>query len=364
MRRRISWLVIATTSDGGGVVRGAALPAGAHARRGPGDGGGRPGGPQRGDPRRPARATRPRSRRSSTDSTARGAARHGSAHRRRARCSARVTLDPATTPRCAGPAPARRSRSWTTPAAACCCPWSPATAPPSCASSVAARGPAPRGARRPGSGLVGLGARPAGARRRRRRRGSADGSASRCSTWPASPTGSARATWPRGPTSRGTEETEELARALNGLAERTTELLAPSERLAVADLSHRLRTPVTALRLDAEAVDRPERRRAAAGAHRRPPAHASTRSCTRPGGPVRTDLPGRTRRCRDGAGAGRRTGGRSPRTRAGHAVPARPGPADGGAWRREDLADLVDVLLDNVFAHTAEPAGFAVHARP
>ena len=55
----------------------------------------------------------------------------------------------------------------------------------------------------------------------------------------------------------GTEETEELARALNGLADRTSELLVAG-RAAVADLSHRLRTPVTALRLDAEAVDDPE----------------------------------------------------------------------------------------------------------
>ncbi|MEZ5194380.1 MAG: HAMP domain-containing protein, partial [Nocardioides sp.] len=55
----------------------------------------------------------------------------------------------------------------------------------------------------------------------------------------------------------GTEETEELAQALNGLAERTGELLA-AERAAVGDLSHRLRTPVSALRLDAEAVPDPE----------------------------------------------------------------------------------------------------------
>lgn len=52
---------------------------------------------------------------------------------------------------------------------------------------------------------------------------------------------------------RGTPETVELAHALNGLAERTTELIA-AERLAAGDLSHRLRTPVTALRLDAESV--------------------------------------------------------------------------------------------------------------
>ena len=76
-------------------------------------------------------------------------------------------------------------------------------------------------------------------------------------TWPASRTGCARATSSARAEVAGTEETEELARALNGLAERTGELLA-AERAAVGDLSHRLRTPVTALRLDAEAVDDPE----------------------------------------------------------------------------------------------------------
>ncbi|MFZ2501510.1 MAG: HAMP domain-containing protein, partial [Nocardioides sp.] len=55
----------------------------------------------------------------------------------------------------------------------------------------------------------------------------------------------------------GPPETQELAQALNGLAERTEELLA-AERAAVGDLSHRLRTPVTALRLDVESVEDPE----------------------------------------------------------------------------------------------------------
>ena len=55
----------------------------------------------------------------------------------------------------------------------------------------------------------------------------------------------------------GPPETVELGRALNRLAERVGELLA-AERAAVGDLSHRLRTPVTALRLDAEAVRQPE----------------------------------------------------------------------------------------------------------
>src|SRR5665648_705181 len=56
---------------------------------------------------------------------------------------------------------------------------------------------------------------------------------------------------------RGPVETVELGTALNRLADRIGELLT-AEREAVADLSHRLRTPVTALRLDAEAVTEPE----------------------------------------------------------------------------------------------------------
>ena len=91
---------------------------------------------------------------------------------------------------------------------------------------------------------------------------------------------------------RGTEETVELARALNGLAERTTELLA-EERLAVADLSHRLRTPVTALRLDAEAVSDAavgERLQEHIGVLQRS-IDAIVREARRP---VRTDLPART----------------------------------------------------------------------
>ncbi len=46
--------------------------------------------------------------------------------------------------------------------------------------------------------------------------------------------------------------------ALNELAGRVEVLLA-AERESVADLSHRLRTPLTALRLRAEAVDDPEK---------------------------------------------------------------------------------------------------------
>lgn len=49
----------------------------------------------------------------------------------------------------------------------------------------------------------------------------------------------------------GPPEIAEVARSLNQLADRIDELLV-AERERVADLSHRLRTPLTALRLDAE----------------------------------------------------------------------------------------------------------------
>ncbi len=51
----------------------------------------------------------------------------------------------------------------------------------------------------------------------------------------------------------GPDEVREVGHALNTLAARIGELLT-HERESVADLSHRLRTPVTALRLDAEAL--------------------------------------------------------------------------------------------------------------
>lgn len=57
----------------------------------------------------------------------------------------------------------------------------------------------------------------------------------------------------------GPAEVREVGHALNVLAQRIGELLV-AEREAVADLSHRLRTPLTALRLDAESVADPAER--------------------------------------------------------------------------------------------------------
>jgi signal transduction histidine kinase len=54
----------------------------------------------------------------------------------------------------------------------------------------------------------------------------------------------------------GPSEVREVGETLNLLAERMSELLV-TEREAIADLSHRLRTPISALRLDAEAITDP-----------------------------------------------------------------------------------------------------------
>lgn len=155
----------------------------------------------------------------------------------------------------------------------------------------------------------------------------------------------------------GAEETAELARALNGLAERTEELLA-AERATVADLSHRLRTPVTALRLDAEAVEDDElsgRLQTHIGALQRT-IDAIVREARRP---VRTDLTAACDATSVVSGRVRFWGalaedqGRQMRVdlpTGPLAVPVAAG----------DLADVVDILIDNVFDHTPEGTTFEV----
>ncbi len=155
----------------------------------------------------------------------------------------------------------------------------------------------------------------------------------------------------------GTEETKELAKALNGLAERTRELLV-AERGAVADLSHRLRTPVTALRLDAETVTDTEVARRL-GEHigvLQRSIDAIVRDARRP---VRENL---REFCNASEVVTERVAfwralaedqGRPVEVEVPEAPALVPLAAD-------DLADVVDVLVDNVFAHTPEPVGFAV----
>ena len=185
---------------------------------------------------------------------ARASPQHRRPDRRPATSSAPVTSPP-TTPRCSAPWPARRSRSSTGAAGGHCCRWWARTAPRWCV-------------RRSPPTSCGAVWRPPG------QASSASDWCCSSARWAISVRLGRRVSDPlravaqtahrlregdlasRAPV-RGTEETVELAEALNGLAERTTELLA-NERAAVADLSHRLRTPVTALRLDAEAVTDPE----------------------------------------------------------------------------------------------------------
>ncbi|TIC84463.1 HAMP domain-containing sensor histidine kinase [Nocardioides sp. GY 10127] len=165
----------------------------------------------------------------------------------------------------------------------------------------------------------------------------------------------------------GTEETQELARALNGLAERTTELLA-HERAAVGDLSHRLRTPVTALRLDAEQVADPEladRLQEHIAVLQRG-IDAVVAEARRP---VRTDL---AARCDAVSVVRERLAFWGPLAED-QARPLDVTLPDGTLadvklpgvklWVPlpvDDLRDLLDVLLDNVFAHTPDGTALRV----
>jgi signal transduction histidine kinase len=159
----------------------------------------------------------------------------------------------------------------------------------------------------------------------------------------------------------GPPETQALAEALNRLAERISELLV-AERGAVADLSHRLRTPVTALRIDVEGVDDrevAERLRQHIGNLQRS-IDAIVNDARRP---VRHDM---ASTCDAVAVVRERVAFWAPLAEdQGRdlaidlpVVPAHV-PLDA-----VDLRDVVDVLIDNVFAHTPEGTAFSVVVRP
>ncbi len=159
----------------------------------------------------------------------------------------------------------------------------------------------------------------------------------------------------------GTSELAEAGTAFNTMADRVVALLGAERELA-ADLSHRLRTPLTALRLDAEAI---------------------------PPGPVAT----RIREAVDALEAevdAIITDARSPaRERSAeqndlvdvladrlafwavlaedHRRPWRVTGAETPLWvpvPRDDLIGVVDALLGNVFEHTPQGTAFAVHVLP
>ncbi|MDX6257346.1 MAG: hypothetical protein QOJ11_3680 [Frankiales bacterium] len=159
----------------------------------------------------------------------------------------------------------------------------------------------------------------------------------------------------------GTPEVRELGLTFNRVARRVGELLQ-AEREMVADLSHRLRTPITALRLDTDSlrdpaeaarlashvevlertvneVIREARRPVREGATATTDATAVVRArvafwqvlAEDQGRPLALDLPSRTCEVRVSG---------------------------------EDLAAAVDALLHNVFQHTADTTPMAVSLRP
>lgn len=149
----------------------------------------------------------------------------------------------------------------------------------------------------------------------------------------------------------GAREIAEVAVALNVLAERIEELLA-SERETVADLSHRLRTPMTAIRLDVEAL----------------PESEQSRELTRHVAVLERTLTAVIRHAR-----GPQTG-RSGRTCDAHTVVAErvafwtplaedqgrtvtitdPGDPVEVACTADELSAALDALIENVIAHTPE----------
>jgi signal transduction histidine kinase len=160
----------------------------------------------------------------------------------------------------------------------------------------------------------------------------------------------------RAPTD-GPGEVAGVGRALNRLADRIDELIA-EERETVADLSHRMRTPLTALRLDAEALTDPadaER----VGNHVSELERTLTaviRAARRP------EREGRMPSCDATAVVGERVAFWSALTedqRRAATVALPHGPVFVRA-AAEDLAAAVDALIENVVAHTPEGTAFAV----
>ncbi len=160
----------------------------------------------------------------------------------------------------------------------------------------------------------------------------------------------------RAPTD-GPREVADVGIALNRLADRIDQLIV-EERETVADLSHRLRTPLTRLRLDAEALSDPEEAErvstrvsevermltAVIHAARRPQREGRLPSC---------DATAVVRERVEFWSALTDEQGRTSTVSL---------PADGVTVRAsaEDLGAAVDALLENVVAHTREGTPFSV----
>jgi signal transduction histidine kinase len=155
-------------------------------------------------------------------------------------------------------------------------------------------------------------------------------------------------------------EVRRIADALNGLADRIKDLLQ-QEREAAADLSHRLRTPLTALRLDAEGLRDPEeaeRMLASVAGVERMVSHVIAQARR----PARE-----TGATADAAAVVRDRVEFWSVLAEEQERPVRQEVPDGPVSvpvSADDLAAAVDALLGNVFAHTPVGTGFAVAVRP
>jgi signal transduction histidine kinase len=152
-------------------------------------------------------------------------------------------------------------------------------------------------------------------------------------------------------------EVAEVGSALNRLADRIEELLA-EERETVADLSHRLRTPLTALRLDAEALRDPaesERVGAQVTALERT-LTAVIRAARRPQREGLVPATDATAVVDERVGFWSALADDQDRERE-VSLPDHPVLVRASA---EDLAAAVDALLENVIAHTPEGTPFSV----
>ena len=155
----------------------------------------------------------------------------------------------------------------------------------------------------------------------------------------------------------GPSETVELGSALNGLADRIGQLLA-AERDSVRSLAHGLRTPVTALRLEAEQVADPQVRGELAELvdQLQVAIDGVVQEARRP---LREDLPAG---CDAAAVVAARVDYWRPLAEdQGRSVdvslPAHPVRV---ALSALELTDVVDICIDNIFAHTREEVGFEV----